>query len=398
MNTRLSVFLFVFVAIGATLAVPARGGESELAENAALQYWKAFAILPELSDKQHEALRKYRKQRAIGQSLHEVIKSSDSALHELRKGAKLKDCCWGISMEDGPHAMMPHLSKAQQLSRLACLRADWLFEQGKASDAVEDIAAVMTLGRHVTKDGVLVSLFVDYAIQRLAIETAAANLMSLDANQLQVLARELETLPPQPRFSDAVVAEKEMFVGWAIRVLSEPDGKNRLIAALFGDPDLIEGLDGGSGNPAERRGSDPAQDIRKSSPEELLAAAKQLQGFYDRLAEAVVAMPPDKAKQTVERLMAQPGMEGPAREMALRLVPAIGAARRIEAVLQTRLALLEAAIAVRQHGPDVLEKDDYRDPFGAGPFKHAETGNGFQLRSTLTDIQDQPVSLTIGRP
>jgi hypothetical protein len=96
--------------------------------------------------------------------------------------------------------------------------------------------------------------------------------------------------------------------------------------------------------------------------------------------------------------MANPGVDEPAREMALGLVPAIGAARRVEAAHQTRLALLQAAVAVQQHGPDVLKKDAHRDPFGTGPFSYTKTENGFKLQSRFSDRSDQPISLTVGGP
>lgn len=379
MNTRGFVVELVVFAIGATQMATAFGGQPGPAGNAALQYWKAFAVVPELSDEQDDALRKALEQGSIDQSLQKVIHSSQSALHELRKGAGLKECYWGISLDEGPHAILPHLSKARQLMWIACLRAESSFQQGQAAEATEDIVAVMTLARHIGRDAVLVCLLVDYAIERKAIETTAANLPSLDADQLQALAERLQALPAQSTVSQAVLMEKEMYAGWAVRVLARPDGKRQLIE-LFGGPD-----------------SEAGKSMRKYSRKEMITAAKQLQAFYDRIAEAV-SLPPDEAKQAERRLMANPGIEGPTREMALGLVPAVGAARRVEAVYQTRLALLTAAIAVRQHGPDVLRKDTYRDPFGPGPMKYSKTNGGFKLQSTLTDRKDQPVSLTIGRP
>ena len=378
MNTRLIVSVLVFLAIVFEPVVPASGGAPGLAENAALQYWKAFAGVPELSHAQMDAVAKALEQGTIAPSLRQVIASSKSALHELRKGAAVKQCAWGISFDEGINAVLPHLSKARQLARVACLRAEVSFQQGKAQEATEDVAAVMTLGRHIAADSVLISLLVDYAIEGKAIKTTAAHLPSLDVDQLKDLSQKLDALPPQPTVAQAVLAEKEMYVGWIIRVLSKPDGKQRLIA-LF-----------------NFSGSDAAK-IRKLSREELIASAKQLQEFYDRLAKAVT-LPPDQTIQAEERLMANPGIEGPAREMALGLVPAIGAARRVEATHQTQLALLKAAVAVRLHGPDVLQKDAYRDPFGTGTLKYTKIKNGFKLQSTLTDRKDQPVELTVGRP
>ena len=72
-------------------------------------------------------------------------------------------------------------------------------------------------------------------------------------------------------------------------------------------------------------------------------------------------------------------------------------ARRVEAVHQTRLALLRAAIAVQLDGLDALQANAHRDPYGAGPLTYAKTDNGFTLRSTLIDRKDKPVELTVGR-
>ncbi|OHB72058.1 MAG: hypothetical protein A2V70_05590 [Planctomycetes bacterium RBG_13_63_9] len=115
------------------------------------------------------------------------------------------------------------------------------------------------------------------------------------------------------------------------------------------------------------------------------------------MAEAV-ALSPDEAKQAEKRLMEDPGIEGPMREAARALTPAIGAARLAEATQQTRLALLKAAIAVRQHGPDVLKRDAYRDPFGTGPFAYSKTDSGFTLQAALIDRNGQAVTLRVGRP
>ena len=152
MNTRLIVSVVVFLAIVFEPVVPASGGAPGLAENAALQYWKAFAGVPELSHAQMDAVAKALEQGTIAPSLRQVIASSKSALHELRKGAAVKQCAWGISFDEGINAVLPHLSKARQLARVACLRAEVSFQQGKAQEATEDVAAVTTLGRHIAAE------------------------------------------------------------------------------------------------------------------------------------------------------------------------------------------------------------------------------------------------------
>jgi hypothetical protein len=175
-----------------------------------------------------------------------------------------------------------------------------------------------------------------------------------------------------------VQAEKQMFVGWLIGVLSKPDGKKELINLFSNDPDA-------------------KRDIEKYSRERLMAAAKELQGVYDKLVEAVI-LPPAETKQAEQRLIANSALEEPARGLVRALVPAIGAARNVEAAHQTRLALLRAAIAVAQDGPEAIKKDSHRDPFGTGPFEYTKAEGGFTLESSLKDRQGKTVALTAGRP
>jgi hypothetical protein len=358
-------------------ALPA-AGQVDLADNAALQYWKAFASVPATSDQQMDALKKALDEGTLDSSLRPLIASSQPALRELHKGARLKQCAWGISREEGINAVFPHLSKARQLTRLACLRAEASFQDGQAEEAIEDIAAVMTLARHVGQDSILISLLVDYAIEAMALETVAAHLPSLDADQLKNLSEKLDALPHLPTVSQAVQGERDLFIESIIRVLAEPDGKQRLVV-MFNLSD------------------DDEYGIVKAPREELLAGFQQMRGFYDRLAEAV-SLPPEQAEQAEQRILDRPGIDGPARPMALQLVPAVGKSRKLEATHQTRLALVKAAVAVQLRGANVLKDDRFRDPFGSGPFVLTRTDSGFLLRSTLTDTNDQPIELTVGRP
>jgi hypothetical protein len=59
-----------------------------------------------------------------------------------------------------------------------------------------------------------------------------------------------------------------------------------------------------------------------------------------------------------------------------------------------RMALLLAAIAVANDGPDALAKID--DPFGDGPFEYRKLDGGFELKSALV-VDEKPVTLTVGK-
>ena len=100
-------------------------------------------------------------------------------MREIHRGTELPRCVWALSVEDGPNVLMPHLEKARLLAKLACLRAHWYFQQGKSTEAIDDLIDMMVLGRRVAKP-VAISLMVDYVIERTAMEIAALHLNDLE--------------------------------------------------------------------------------------------------------------------------------------------------------------------------------------------------------------------------
>ena len=83
-----------------------------------------------------------------------------------------------------------------------------------------------------------------------------------------------------------------------------------------------------------------------------------------------------------------------ANRLAAVLLPAVDKVRGVEDRNQARLALLMAAMAVADGGPDVLQ--DIRDPFGDGPFEYRAVDGGFELKSKLLH-EGEPVTLIAGQ-
>ena len=378
-------FSVVLVTLGAFLIGPAEvpaealTDEAVLAKNAALTYWRAFALLPKLDDDQQEAVRRSLDRLGpVDEKLIPIIKSTEPSLKELHRAAKMPSCVWGTAFDEGVHAMMPHFSKARVLSRLACLRAQLRFEQGQAAGAIEDATAVMALGRHAATDKVLIAVLVDYAIERQAIRLVAAYLPRLEPGALNRLSRNLDALPAGVTVHDAMLAEKKFFLEWAIRESAKEGTKEKLLQFLENSDDPAV---------AAFKGLSPAQ-LRKSLID--------LRAFYDKLAK-IALLPPEKVKKAEADLKADPGLEGLAARLAKMLSPAAAASRQNEAAYQVRLAMLKAAIAVARHGRQALKRKEHRDPFGDGPFKYSAFDGGFELTSKLADREGEPVSLTVGR-
>jgi hypothetical protein len=75
--------------------------------------------------------------------------------------------------------------------------------------------------------------------------------------------------------------------------------------------------------------------------------------------------------------------------------PAIVNVRKAQARMEVRRALLSAALAVRQDGPDAL--NNYADPVVGGRFEYVPFDGGFELRSRMLGRDGKPVTLTAGQ-
>ena len=114
------------------------------------------------------------------------------------------------------------------LATLACLRARIRFEDGHNAEAIEDIVDAMTLGRHVSLDGSLITVLVSYAIEHRASETLALYLPKLDAEMIKGLKTRLDALPPSGTRPTAVVPfEEKTSLDWSIRKVKEAKDKEQ---------------------------------------------------------------------------------------------------------------------------------------------------------------------------
>jgi hypothetical protein len=79
--------------------------------------------------------------------------------------------------------------------------------------------------------------------------------------------------------------------------------------------------------------------------------------------------------------------------VAAFLIPQIDNLLAKERRSQARVAMLLAAIAVAEGGPNQLK--DIDDPFGSGPFEFHKLDKGFELKSQLR-YEGEQVTLKIG--
>ena len=373
---RVIVVLSMLVVAGTSVAA---APPDPVADNAALHYWRAFSVIPNLSDAQDAAVDQLLDKLGPANALASgAIAGSSAAMKELHRGAKSPRCVWATPLEDGPAALLPHCGKARQLARLACARAHLNFQLGRPAEAIDDLADAMTLGRHAGNEGILVAVLVDYAIEARAIRVAARHLGELKPADLQDLAARIERLPPATTMRRAMQSEKQWLLEWLIQNLSDPAKKGTSATMLR---DLVDSDDTN------------LKALSGVPPKQVRDGAIALRPIYDQVAD-MMDLPPAQMKDP-ESLLA--GLSPTARSLGMGLLPAAMKCRQREVDHQTQLAMFKAAIAVVRGGPGELKAESLKDPFAGGPFSYEKTAGGFRLVSKTLDREGKPLTLEVGR-
>lgn len=337
-----------------------------LPDNAALQYWQAFAVSPDVSLKAiwnaSSDDREFGLSAKIGEKQARYVREGEHALRLLHRGADIQHCDWGVDLtKDGPLTLVRHGEKARGLAALAILRARHRFEHGDWDRGVDDIIATMTMGRHIGRDHVPYNVNYGCMIENTCVSTAAAYLQKMPA---EVLVRFAERLDGLPAFTPMQrnIADWEQTIDWADLAFSRAEEEGRLekllseilsadearsLLAHAGDAKGLKQL-----NKAARLVLRECAEIAKLSPQE-----------YERLFEAQI-------KPSFDR-----------NPMAAFFVSGFDTARGEEATAHCRLEFLRAGIGIVTRGESALS--DYPDPYGNGPFGFERIPGGFLLKSKL---------------
>ncbi len=350
-------------------------GPKNLGDNAALKYWLAFAMTPNLTEAEDDLVADWRgttpDKAVIG-----IIPKCEAALRLLHEGAQYESCNWGLP-KDGPETPMPYFAKARELARMACFRARYRVITGDGDGAVKDWLAACTLSRHCNADGTWISLMVRSAVQDLVTGRAAGLLKRLDRDQLGSLAAGLDALPQAYGTREAILSECEDDFGWWADRLKR-DGARAAEEFLKALPQKA--------GAAKATAKEPVTAADVSSYIHDLETAQR----YLALVAGMSELPPAEFEAQSQALAAKMGKDCAAVPVLLDLP--LARFRYHEACSEAYMAMLKAAIAVVLDGPDRLKS--FKDPFGEGPFEYSAVGTGFQLKSKLV-FEGVPMELAV---
>jgi hypothetical protein len=346
--------------------------------NAALKYWQAFATLPRFTDAEQKNKLAVSLSKPLDAQARQMVTRAAYSLRMLHYGATLPRCDWGIAYEDeGLSVLCPHSDAARVLANLACLSARVHFEEDRDAEALDDLVAAMTLGRHISRDGPFFMLLTGFAIEHRTIETLAQYMPKLDAKRIENLKRRLDALPAGGRPATAMKFEEVFALDWFVRKVRETKDQDSLLALLTRALDTPEK---GRAFLAECGGT----------TEGVLQFAEETRRSYALMAKKL-DLPPDQVAKEFER-----ERKKQAGNPVFRIIfPALVKVRSRQAVIDVRRALMSAALAIRLKGHDALK--NHPDPVVGGSIAYEAFDGGFELRSKLKDGDDRPVTLTVGR-
>ncbi|MBI1375390.1 MAG: hypothetical protein GC159_21965 [Phycisphaera sp.] len=374
--------------MAAMIAATARGATAaeptDLGHNAALKYWQAFAMLPQMSDADNKAV-VAPPTAAVDDTQRALADRAEFSLKLMAEGAAIGPCDWGLNDSDGPAMLLPHAGKSRELSRLAALRANVRFADGNADGAIDDLVATFCLGHHMADHGLLIEVLVGYATDAVAVDTGAAHLQVMSTKQHARFAEAIAKLPPLASTAEGMTREKAVFGGWFKRVAKDVAVK-----------DLLDML--GVGDAAQTKGLAKAL----ADPKTLQAAIARFDAAYDTQIEAMRLPYAESIKRlaAIERQFGELSKQvkadpdGHAADaIVVALMPTATRVRTVEAKTVIRRAMLRAAIAYADGGADAAAK--VADPVTGKAFEISPVGGQpgwIELKSTVLD-NDKPVSL-----
>jgi RNA polymerase sigma factor (sigma-70 family) len=338
--------------------------------NAALSYRQAFIALRRGTKPLGE--KKIRGEcltMSLDAQAREVVTKAAYALRMMQRGAALPRCDWAIDREGGIELSFTHADGARVLSSLACLRARLRFEEGHSAAAIDDVAAALTLARHVSRDGTLDGLRAAYHIEHLMSATLARYLPKLDAKALEGLRKRIDALPPRGSTATATIRMQETLLNWIVGEVKEASDRKSLLAFLS---QICS---------ESKEAPEKSRALGRAFLEEcggtakgILEQAQQMRAPAAQLAKTLDLPPDQLAKQwqrEEKKLASNPVFKV--------FAPVLQGIRIRQARADVRRALLSAAVAVQVDGKDALKK--HPDPVVGGSFEYVGFKGGFELRS-----------------
>ena len=180
--------------------VGAAGQPSSTNINPALLYYQAFLVAPDpLPQAEWDYLAsKEGWEQPLPERFAEILGRYDNQFRLVRQAARSTvPCDWGTDLSAGPATLLPQLAPAKEVMVATRLRLAWHLQHGRQAEACNDLLAAIKLARNLPRNGLLISVLVQGALESIASFMVAENFNQFSPEALQQLAAGLEALPPR---------------------------------------------------------------------------------------------------------------------------------------------------------------------------------------------------------
>lgn len=256
-HPRFARTLALAALLAAGAAAPALAVDSK--DNAALGYWRAFALVtPDRAD----AISAFDRSTLgapdfalVDDAVLSVVRD-DALIDRLLDSAAKPDCDFAIEYERGLDALLPHLGPMRTGARILAIRARLDLAEGRPDHAAACLDAAIRSAEHLIGDDTLISSLVSAAITasvQPVLEFALAEGL-FDAGQRATLRAALDRFAKDDPFGvvASIRREKGVIALWASATLTGP-GAPDAITQVAGDSPVAARLAKAVANGADIR-------------------------------------------------------------------------------------------------------------------------------------------------
>jgi hypothetical protein len=300
-------------------------------------------------------------------------------------------CDWGIDMSAGPATQLPHLSRAKAVAVALLFRLPWELQHGQQDAARDDVLATFTLARNVPRDGTLIGVLVQQAVEAIVYANVAGHFGEFSATTLKQLEDGFDAAPA--RISLAATVAMELTNGpifWE-RTIQE------LQAANPGDDAKVMDEIRAHVDHHDFLYNVSVEDWNTNLWEEIVTASggtsegvvrlfREIEPLYPRLAE-IMSHPEAAYEQQSKQFDAE--IKKSQNPLIPVLFPNAMHSRSRECRTQAWETMFRAAAEYKLHGEAGLKT--VLDPFGNGPFAFHRfvfegVDRGFELKSAYAGL------------
>jgi hypothetical protein len=354
--------------------------------NPALIYFQAFMLAPNSMDGSHDYLftNEWHGQHLTEQfgSLIAGYNTEMKYLH--RAAAQTFPCDWGIDMTPGPQTLLPELAWCKRAAIAARLHAMWELQQGDENATCQDLLGALALGRNSSRDGTLIAVLVQVAIENIVCATVAENFGHFSPSSLQQLQDGFNTAPARGTVASSMAMERFTGGHWLRGQIEELQNEHPGddAAVMTNVQQLVERV----GFEGETNYWQNLTNAAGGTLDGLLKMTLQSELFAERLSH-IVTLPHGEFEEKFKQFSDE--VKKSNNYLTADALDAWPNSRRKEFIVQAELAMVQAAIEYKLHGDDGLKT--VQDPFGTGPFQFERftfqgEDRGFALKSAYAPL------------